>query len=398
MTKSPARQIVANLKDKPLPPALIIGRPNANLLAQARALGRVGLPVYCLLSRDESPLIASFSRYVTRTFDVRGASDNNIVDLVKTLAAYAGIKPVLFFGGDSDVNLAARIWPAIKDLVKPVTPPEEASAFNDKYRQIERLRRAGIPVPRTMVIYSHDDLEQFQDDWLYPVVIRPVEHARKGCFKGKIAFAQSEAEVRSKLGGVLVEGGGVFLIQEYVPGPTNSIWFVLASCDAHGRPLAMVSGRKLFEYPEGLMCVGETRSDPQIEDLAQRSFEAFGLSGVIGLEFKYDERRNKFVFIEANLRPENIIAVAEAAGVNLMVSGYLQAIGHSRSYAPNQQKPAVWQDKSLVVLSRFFGNNFQLPRYAPKRKVDAYWAWDDPLPALVWYFQKIGRLVKKIKR
>ncbi|MDX1589785.1 MAG: hypothetical protein R3296_12680, partial [Oleiphilaceae bacterium] len=68
-----------------LPPAMILGRPNANMLAQARALGRQGVRVICVLTRGEPPIIARLCRYVEKLVVVQKASDDDIVRQIDAL-------------------------------------------------------------------------------------------------------------------------------------------------------------------------------------------------------------------------------------------------------------------------------------------------------------------------
>lgn len=388
---------------EPKPPALIVGRPNANLLAQARALGRNGVPIVCLLNRGEPPTIARVSRYVQRVIVAIGVSDEVIAAHIREVARSAGTKPVLFFGGDYDITLVARIWAQISDVVVPVTEPLRASELNDKHRQTQILENAGgIPVPRSSVLHCRKDIETQLGRFTYPVICRPVELARRGSFPGKILIADDLETVRQRLAPVLDDDGADVLVQEYVPGGSECLYFALALCDETGDALQIVLGRKLFEYPEGLMCVGETVSNPDLESVARRTFRTFGLGGILGLEFKRDPRSDQFYFIEANFRPENILAVTERMGVNLCLGAYQRALGHAATQPVSlgQHIPTVWRDLSLVALSSLSG---AYPRRAMgrfsrnrgrSRRVDAYLAWDDPMPAMAWYWAKVWRLIR----
>ncbi|MDX1590163.1 MAG: ATP-grasp domain-containing protein, partial [Oleiphilaceae bacterium] len=314
-------------------------------------------------------------------------------------------RPVLFFGGDYDITLTARLWPRIRNRVCAVTPPETASAFNDKASQVALVERLGVTVPRTRVLQELSELASVSRDLRFPLIGRPVELARRGRFAGKLFVARDEADLRARLepvfsrqpGADTVSEPGEVLLQEYIPGGNDQLYFALASCTRGGEVAAMVTGRKLYEYPEGLMCIGETVHNSDLSDAARAVFRAFALPGVLGVEFKYDAVTRRFYFIEVNFRPENILAIAEGAGINLMFHAYLYALGREGQYRGGHLPGAVhslWRDRSLVVLSRLSGAAVpEIPRKG-RSAVDAYWSRLDPLPALAWYGVKLFRLFR----
>lgn len=381
-----------------LPPAIILGRPNANLLGQVRALGRQGVTVYCILTRGEPPVIARLSRYVDRIVDMQHAGDDEIVKAIKKLSENHHTQPVLFFGGDYDITLAARIWPRISTFVTAVTPPVEAARFNDKACQVERVLAEGMGVvaPGTLVIHSVEDVDRAQAELTFPVICRPVELAKKGLFEGKMFVAEDENVMRQRLAPVFAGVvKGEILVQEYIEGGNDQLYFTLASCDCDGNVEAMVTGRKLYEYPKGLMCIGETVQDPALSDAAWKVFRAFSLSGVLGVEFKYDSKRQEYYFIEVNFRPENILSIAERSGVNIMYHAYLKAIHRPELYStPNEPQSTLWRDISLIALSRLTGGKPPVHHPNGRKTVDAYWSFSDPLPAIAWYVVKLWRVVK----
>lgn len=389
-----------NLHD--FPPAIILGRPNANLLGQVRALGRQGIEVYCLLTRGEPPFIARLSRYVDHTIIVQHAADDEIVAAIKEIREVSFSPPVVFWGGDYDIALVARIWPRISKWVTAVTPPREAARFNDKECQIQRVlaEGQGVATPKTLVLYSEKDVDNVATQLEFPVICRPVELARKGQFDGKMFIAGDDQSLRAKLAPVFTgRASGEILVQEYIKGGSDQLFFALASCGDDGCPVAMVTGRKLYEYPDGLMCVGETVDNSRLYSLAEKVFSAFALSGVLGVEFKYDSCRDDYYFIEVNFRPENILSIAERSGVNIMYHAYLKAIGRLEMYpADCVQNTVVWRDISLVVLSRLSGRNPPDYRTKGRESVDAYWSFSDPLPAIAWYIVKVWRVLKGLIR
>lgn len=382
------------------PCVLIMGRPNPNLLAQARAIARCGVPVYGVLTRGEPPLVAKSSRYLRGVLDAQKCSDSKVGDIIYEFSIAQPKKPVLMFAGDYDLGLAARIWPRIKDCVDAVTDPVAAAKLNDKQSQIDVALKAGIPAPKSAAVVARQGLDAIAD-FNYPLIGRPVEVSRKGKFEGKVYVAGNRDILLKKLGPVLDDGTASVLIQEYIPGPGDQHYFLLASCSPEGNFTTPVMGRKLLENPKGRTNVGETLLDGQLESLSRRAFAAFRISGVLGVEFKKDERDGTFYYIETNFRPDNFVAIAAASGINLNLMAYLQACGFPNIYRPLFQRHVIWQDVSLVLFSGISGKRV---KRAARREpgggripvVDALWASDDPCPAFVWYGLKVVKLIKKL--
>lgn len=390
---------LASVVDGPLPPAIVLGRPNPNMLAQLRALGRSGIPVYCIIVRGEPAFIAKVSRYATGVFDLRRGGDRDVVRAIRGIAQASASRPVLFYGGDLDITLASRILGSIADCVTLVSDPHRAEVLNAKTEQCARVEAAGIRVPRGGGIRSSQDLEHLCAALTFPVICRPVEIASRGGFADKIIIAQTAEEMRSRLHGLAAEGKSWVLAQEFIPGPDDSLLFALGTCNAAGKVTSIVTGRKLCQYPAGLMCRGETFEDAELRGLATTAFEALGVEGVLGVEFKRHALSGELYYIEVNFRPENIIAVTEASGVNVLLIGYLQAAGLGTLVVPMRMRPALWRDLSMELLgwlSRRFPWSKGLRTNVRRRHVGALWASDDPWPALAWHLSKVTRLVLKM--
>lgn len=379
----------------PVAPAVVLGRANVNLLAQVRALGRSGVPVYCVLTRGEPPVIARSSQYTKAVFDCRGKSDEAISDVIRQIATESGCGPVVFTGGDLDIALLARIWPVISSFARVVSDPDKCSHFNDKQIQIELVSAAGIRVPESRVVDSIQALSCLAD-LSFPIISKPLELARKGAFRGKIFVAENESDLRSRLEPVLETGSASILLQEYVPGGIENLLFALVTCDDNGQVRCSVTGRKLEDNTKGGMGTGETLCDPELDQQVAKTFQAFGVGGLLGVEFKRHSGTGELFYIESNFRPENIHSVNEAAGVNLQLAAYLQAVGLPTLYEPLPQRQATWMDLSLVFLARLKQKGWQSVWPATRGTVaDALWAKGDLRPGVVWYVLKITSLLRR---
>ena len=340
---------------------------------------------------------------MTEVTDIRYASDQNVVERIKIIASRAGCSPILFFGGDPDITSTAKLWPQLQEHVVPVTDPIAAERYNDKAEQLRCVRAAGVRVPESGVVRTLAELETLAPSLSFPAIARPVALTQRGTFQGKVIIATDANELSRRLAGTLSDGHSTILVQEYVPGGDRNLLFALADCDDNGQVNALVTGRKLRQYPQGLMCEGEAVRLPSMADSASRSFSALKLGGVLGVEFKQHPETEELFYIEANFRPENILSVSTAAGVNIMMTAYLSKLGYRHLMAAPCQQSAVWRDYSMIALGRMAGT-VKRPRGHPSahqldqlpRMAGAVWARDDPLPALGWWASKVDRAGRKI--
>lgn len=397
---------VGRFVPEPVPPAIIVGRANANLLAQARALGECGIAVYCILTRDEPPVVARFCRYVRGVFDCRGRSDEYVVACISEISKLTTAKPVIYTGGDLDIGLLARIWETVKDRVVAPNNPVLSDSLTDKKTQLEKVAAAGVTVPQSQVIESVSDLEGVITDFRFPVICKPTELVKKGSFIGKTFVAGSDAELRKRMDQLFAGNGKAsVLLQEYVPGGDDCILFTMASCDESGSIRSAVTGRKLTDDGRGCIGLGETTYNPKLKSASEKVFKALGTGGILAVEFKAHEVTGDLYYIESNLRAENCGSLAKAAGVNLSASTFLYAIGYPNLYSPLGHRKATWMDISLVFLSRLRRLG-QRKNKAEDRRIfrdhavltDALWASTDPAPAMTWYALKSVALARRIIR
>ena len=92
--------------------------------------------------------------------------------------------------------------------------------FIDKRHTYELAAERGIPIPKTLVPENADALDAFDEEVLYPCLVKPREsHRYVWEFETKLAVVHSLSEMRSEY--LASEDAGVeVVIQELIPGPT----------------------------------------------------------------------------------------------------------------------------------------------------------------------------------
>lgn len=382
-------------------PVAIIGGDNPNVLGLARALGRAGIGVY-FFATQPAP-IASRSRFVRRTIHI-GCNDGQelygqLMRHVKEIAVNGG-PPFLIFTNEQQIAVCATWEGALLEHYQVITNIGRAHELCSKSRQLSLAAQAGFKIPYTVVVENLADIGRQSRSFRFPVIVKPDSPTLRGRFAEKAAIYHTTDELREGLKEVLTEGNCRLLLQEYVPGGDNCIAFFVAACGHGGEVLAHVTGKKTRQWPpgRGVMCSGRSIPIPELSRLAVRLCRLLGLAGLIGIEGKYHAHTHDLYFIEANVRSEMIISIADASGVNLPLIAYLHALGQS---LPNckQQRVALWLNavddfrcaRELIRRGELTWGAYLRSLTGPKTY--PVFTWDDPLPFMAWCWKTIaGRL------
>jgi predicted ATP-grasp superfamily ATP-dependent carboligase len=128
---------------------------------------------------------------------------------------------------------------------------------------------------------------------------------------------------------------------------------------------------------------------PDIAELREASIEilrALGYRGPAGIEFKRDARDGRFRFLEVNGRPVIFNLLLRKAGLDLVAAAWDDLNGNGAGRTEPEGWPGVWINSVAEFLYMVFRKDtpplgwreFSEPYSRPK--VDAVWAWNDPLP------------------
>ena len=193
-----------------------------------------------------------------------------------------------------------------------IPPPDLLKIALSKNATLSLVASAGVPVPMTVIPNDEDDLRTFGRRFSLPIIV-----------KGDTGESGQNIEVVSKIDDLVgayravlareTRPGSKPAVQEFIPGFSYS----LGALVHRGRPLRVVSYRKLIKYPPpwgGLTVKGITERDPQLLAEGFKVFEAFQYSGIGHVEFIRDSRDGHFKFLEINPRIWGSIAVARWAG------------------------------------------------------------------------------------
>ena len=235
----------------------------------------------------------------------------------------------------------------------------------DKYELYRRAERLDVPYPETYFLDETDPAEAAAALG-FPLVVKP---ARKRRFEEVVGTNVLEVADEAKFMDAVeqAEAAGVrIMAQEKVTRATGEDHSFASYVPPEGEPLGVV-GNARVRYPVGYgtSCVVDRVDEPVVRERAERMLTDAGYHGISESEFVYDADREEFVLLDINTRPWKWIGMPVAAGVNLPMAAYADAVGADIEHAAPR-------DTRWVFLPDYLRLNFEDPTF------------DDVLSASEW--------------
>jgi predicted ATP-grasp superfamily ATP-dependent carboligase len=224
-----------------------------------------------------------------------------------------------------------------------------------------------------------------------------VDFARRHGVKGYLVESRRQAT------GLIDQLELPMMLQEFIPGPANSGYFLDGFRDRTGRITALFGRRRLRMFPQKLGNSTLIESVP-LRNLSGAIFpleyllERISYRGVFSAEFKFDERDCAFKLIEINARPWWYVEFASRCGVDVCTMAYQDALG--------LPVPAI--DTYQVGRRCVFAVNDLRTWRGEARNQQSLWSllgswlgcdsapfhWNDPAPALHFLRQTLAAFAK----
>jgi D-aspartate ligase len=269
----------------------------------------------------------------------------------------------------------------------------------DKAKFQAYAEEIGLRVPRAVVLDQGHD-ERALDVLSMPVVLKPVDRALVVGGVERTTRADTVAEARAVARRMRRANSSV-VVQEWIDGDDDDIYFTLFVCDGQSRIVALFTGRKMICEPplvgSTALCVAATEEHRALAAQTQALVTQSQYQGIGGLEFKRHRRTRQFVVVEPTVgRADWQEEIATLCGVNIPAIAYRTALGE-----PVETVGAI--DTAVAWRASF--------RYRPRagtlppgtRFVDGYFRRADPLPGVYSVFtyastSALGRLAKRARR
>ncbi len=325
-------------------PAALVMNMHITGLAVARSLGRQGVPV--LGMDNERGGLGQHSRFLSGLGLVPGPEVDDGAALAEHLLALGPSfteRPVLFACNDDWVLALARHRDRLKEHYRypfaSYDVVQRALSKSSLYRACEARR---IAVPRTWYLDAAAP-QQVAEQVPYPCVLKPDDsRGFYEAFRVKVFVVRTPAEFVQRCAQAGARGLSL-VAQEWVETPPGGFWSVCSYLSADGAARGVFTGRKLEQWPPdfGTSCLADAPWDASIAAAGVAALQELGYSGISEIEFVWSAERGEYLLLDVNTRPWKWIGLPVAAGVDLPLLAYRDAVGAPFT-APRQNEGSRW--------------------------------------------------------
>lgn len=304
-------------------------------LGIARSLGRLGIPIYSIDTRNGGP--SSACRYLRRRYIVDLPPDASLADTTQYLVEAGrrlGSRAVLIPTWD-DVSIAvSEAYPALKDhFLLPDQPEGLARSLASKKGMYRLAVKHGVPTPRSSFPSSIDEVRAYAEAATYPVMIKGVYGNRLAKRAGRTLFLVEQPEELVRLY-VEIEDPNVpnVMLQEYIPGGDDSVWMFNGYFGDGSECRFGMTGQKLRQWPPyaGTTSLGVCRPNRTVTEQTLGWMKAIGYRGMIDMGYRYDARDGQYKVLDVNPRIGSTFRLfVGRLGVDVARAHYLDMTGQS---------------------------------------------------------------------
>lgn len=309
------------------PPAVVVGMDKDPGLQAARILAARGVPVIGV-TFDGSHFACR-----TRVCDeMLVVDEDDLVSLLARIGPGFGTRPVLIPCSDPIVRQLAAEKALLEQWYHvPLPPIDVVEMLMDKTEFYAYAERTGLPIPKTRIVRSRDDLDRAISELSFPCVLKPpfrtarwVENTDQKAIKVDDDAALVELYDRCK------DWVDELICQEWIEGGDTDLYSCNCYFDAESKPLVTFIARKIRQWPPGAgdSSLGEECRNDEVLEVSVRLFESVAYHGLGYVEMKQDGRTGQHYIVEPNVgRPTGRSAIAEAGGVELLYTMYCDLVG-----------------------------------------------------------------------
>jgi len=294
-------------------------------LAIAHSLGKRGVEI---IGCDDVELtVLQFSKFVQDNFVHKPCEENEaafIDDLIKYIDRYRpeDDRPYVLIPSFREATVIARYRERLAPHITVAAAPIEAiDAVLTKDAFAKTAMAHNLPIPKTLVGESIDDLRNI-DDFPEPAVVKPPDsHGGRG-----IRICDSKDEALAYAEQVLQDSGELPVIQEAVDGRD---YCFAALCD-HGELVASMAYQNLQQFPvdSGSGVTRKTVDAEPFRPAAEKLLREIEWNGVAQVDFRWDGEGEP-ILIEVNPRFWAGLVHSMESGVDFPWLLYCTALGLS---------------------------------------------------------------------
>jgi predicted ATP-grasp superfamily ATP-dependent carboligase len=377
-------------------PAIVISTYTMGL-GVIRALGRMGVPVIAMYYDHRD--MGYVSRYVREAIRVPHPAEceQQFIDLLVDQAEHCQ-HGLLMPTSDAALVAVSRHKACLEQhYIVGCTEWEITEQFIDKKCTYALGEAIGVPVPKTIVPRSVEQVEQYGATTEFPCLVKPCQsHLFYAKFKQKMIEVHNLDQMLAVFQQAAQSGLDVVL-QEFIPG-SDTLGVNYNSYFWDGEAVVEFTAEKVRNAPPrfGSPRVAISKEVPEVIAPGRKILQAMGFYGFSCTEFKKDPRDGVYKLMEVNGRHNLSSMLAVRCGVNFPWLHYKHLTQNETPSPMRFQQGVYWID--IIRDLRYSITHHQheqqtLTQYIRpylKRHVFAVLSLRDPRP----FFKRLADLVR----
>lgn len=386
-----------------MPRAIVVG-DNINALGVIRCLGRAGVPVTNVVGQPVPH--TGRSRYASEIVEWPWPNGAGLLDVLDLIAKKIPGRKILFVTSDGHVKTIATNREQIdRSYLTSIPDSDTALMLINKTLFLAEARRYKCLVPDYLIAHSAAELPEVAEEVGLPVVIKPQEKCgRFECLYGAKALICRTRNDVFRIAFAEYDYKTPLLVQRFIPGGDDKIYFTLHYFKQTGEPVVAFSGRKIRQIPPllGHTASAEPVDMPGLIAESERFFKNVGVTGLCSMEYK-KAPDGRFYMIEPTAGRTNWqSALADINGVPIPLFMYAELAGAELPEA-NPRHNLRWVE---------FEGDFTSAMYYHKRNELTVCEWlkslssfrpavmsfDDPVPGFLYSVGLMRRGLHRVAR
>lgn len=318
--------------------------------------------------------------------------DDFVISLLEKIGKKNNSKSVLYAASDTVVKMISDHRSRLQPYYLFSLPEKEiVECFLDKASFHKWAVENRFRVPVSQICSSYAELEKCLKSVPFPVIIKPFEKNTNWNAVSPIhkAFYLENRDQLKAIPFDLFAVSANILVQQYIPGGDQNVYFCLAYYNRVGKKIADYTGRKLYQWPplSGSTAAAVGEDNPEVRRFSHEIFTRANFVGLGSMEFKKSSQDGKYYIIEPTIGRNDLQSgVSVAGGINLPVLSLFELL--EIPYPIVKSKKAVWvHEEGLADALRVYYregslNASEIIDMVSPRTSFAFFQLFDPLPAI----------------
>lgn len=391
--------------------AVVLGANYYIGLSIIRCLGREDIPV-AAVDYKKSGAYALYSKYVSEEL-IAPHYKHEAENLKEFLIDYARkqeTKPILFPTADPYAEFMDTYLDELSEYFL-ITMTEKGlwTKLIDKDELYILAEKHGVRIPQTIQTSEPDLIKKVEAELGYPCLVKPadstifVETFRKKLFEVHTREELEEALEKVKKANIEV------VVQQLVEGFDDHMYTFDAYVNHESKVTHWMTAQKYRQYPINFGASVYTKQlyVQELYDIGTPFLEAIGYKGFGEIEFKKDAKTGEYYLIEINVRTTNFNQMIATVGLNMPLVAYKNLTGQpigERAIREDTEEVFHYMYEDLHASRAYIKEKqltfWQILKSYRAKKTGAVWAMDDPVPGLVFVWNKLIKRMwtKLVKR